>query len=229
MPWFWWLICFDSSGWHLTWTASGLVSGRKWCWLWGGEGYGCHNLICLVADLSFQITFIQKRERESRRDIHQASANSALRGCSLTTLIVPCVDSSIHSFWTTRRALALIKECREVSYWTWDCFLIPGTLTILVNRNPIQLPAWAFFSIGFLLGLIFKVYAQMPGMAFSLFSFSHSVYLWRQPMPRATRMKQKRSVWSSTTASSLRQDDLLGDGPPYFLLCSHNTPTASSD
>ena len=111
-----------------------------------------------------------KRERESGGDIQRASAHSAReRLLSLTTLIVPRVDSSIHSFWSTRRTLGLIKACREVSYWTQDCFLIPSTLTILVNRTPIQLPAWAFFfPTGFLLGLIFKVNAQMPRKAFSL-------------------------------------------------------------
>lgn len=96
-----------------------------------------------------------KRERESDADIQQASAHSAREG-SLTTLIVPRVDSSIHGFWSTRGTLGLIKACGEVSYWTQDCFLIPGTLTVLVNRTPIQLPAWAFFSYRILAGLNFQ-------------------------------------------------------------------------
>lgn len=113
-----------------------------------------------------------KRERESGQKYPARLCSlSSGRLLSLTTLIVPRVDSSIHSFWSTRRTLALIKACREVSYWTRDCFLIPSTLTILVNRTPIQLPAWAFFfPTGFLLGLIFKVNAQMPRKVF-FFSF----------------------------------------------------------
>lgn len=111
----------------------------------------------------------KKRAGERRRYPASLCSLSSGRLLSLTTLIVPRVDSSIHSFWSTRRTLALIKACREVSYWTQDCFLIPSTLTILVNRTPIQLPAWAFFfPTGFLLGLIFKVNAQMPRKAFSL-------------------------------------------------------------
>ncbi len=111
----------------------------------------------------------KKRAGERRRYPASLCSLSSGRLHSLTTLIVPRVDSSIHSFWSTRRTLALIKACREVSYWTQDCFLIPSTLTILVNRTPIQLPAWAFFlPAGFLLGLIFKVNAQMPRKAFSL-------------------------------------------------------------
>lgn len=118
-----------------------------------------------------------KRERESGQKYPARLCSlSSGRLLSLTTLIVPRVDSSIHSFWSTRRTLALIKACREVSYWTRDCFLIPSTLTILVNRTPIQLPAWAFFfPTGFLLGLIFKVNAQMPRKGFfSSLSTPHS-------------------------------------------------------
>lgn len=139
-----------------------------------------------------------KRERESGADIQQASAHSARgRLLSLTTLIVPRVDSSIHSFWSTRRTLALIKACREVSYWTQDCFLIPSTLTILVNRTPIQLPAWAFFFFltGFLLGLIFKVNAQMPRKAFSLCAHPNPPQLLPLPPPHThTRLCLARCV-----------------------------------
>lgn len=107
-----------------------------------------------------------KSEPERGTDMQQASAHSAREGCSfLQVWLSP--DSSIPSFWGTRRTLVLTKACREVSYWTQDCFLIPDTLTILVNRAPIQLPAWTFFFFaGFLLGLIFKVNAQMPRKAF---------------------------------------------------------------
>lgn len=99
-----------------------------------------------------------KRERESGQKYPARLCSlSSGRLLSLTSLIVPRVDSSIHSFWSTRRTLALIKACREVSYWTRDCFLIPSTLTILVNRTPIQLPAWAFFfSYRILAGLNFQ-------------------------------------------------------------------------
>lgn len=85
-----------------------------------------------------------KSEPERGTDMQQASAHSAREGCSfLQVWLSP--DSSIPSFWGTRRTLVLTKACREVSYWTQDCFLIPDTLTILVNRAPIQLPAWTFF------------------------------------------------------------------------------------
>lgn len=98
----------------------------------------------------------KKRAGERRRYPASLCSLSSGRLLSLITLIVPRVDSSIHSFWSTRHTLGLVKACGEVSYWTQDCFLIPGTLTILVNRTPIQLPAWAFFSCRILAGLNFQ-------------------------------------------------------------------------
>lgn len=122
----------------------------------------------------------RKHARASEKRVISSSSpqqKSACNGCCLTTLIVPCVDSQSLAFWCTRRTQPLMKASREVSYWTRDCFLIQGTLTILVNRNSIQVPAWDFFfSIGILLGLIFKVNAQMPGNGFFFF-LSHAVSL----------------------------------------------------
>lgn len=132
----------------------------------------------LESDQGHESMYERKHARESEKRVICSSSpqqKSACNGCCLTTLIVPCVDSPTLAFWSTRRTQPLMKESREVSYWTRDCFLIQGTLTILVNRNSIQVPAWDFFSIGILLGLIFKVNAQMPGKGFFFFILSLSL------------------------------------------------------
>lgn len=143
----------------------------------------------------------RKHARASEKRVISSSSpqqKSACNGCCLTTLIVPCVDSQSLAFWCTRRTQPLMKASREVSYWTRDCFLIQGTLTILVNRNSIQVPAWDFFfSIGILLGLIFKVNAQMPGKGFFFLSLScclthsltHSLSLCCQHLLEAAHVK----------------------------------------
>lgn len=163
----------------------------------------------------------RKRAGEQLRYPASVCSLSSRRLLSLTTLIVPCVDSSIHSFWSTRRTLALIKACREVSYWTRDCFLIPSTLTILVNRTPIQLPAWAFFfSYWILAGLNFQ--SERTDAKEAFFSFcplpTHSppclsLCLSWKSMPRATCVKQKWSAGRSSADCFSRLCDLMGNVP----------------
>lgn len=102
----------------------------------------------LESDRGHESLYERKHARTSEKRVISSSSpqhKSACNGWCLTTLIVPCVDSPSQAFWSTRHIQPLMKASREVSYWTRDCFLIQGTLTILVNRNSIQVPAWDFF------------------------------------------------------------------------------------
>lgn len=167
----------------------------------------------------------KKRAGERRRYPASLCSLSSGRLLPLITLIVPRVDSSIHSFWSTRHTLGLVKACGEVSYWTQDCFLIPGTLTILVNRTPIQLPAWAFFSCRILAGLNFQSECADAREGFFLFlpslpptptPFTASLLSWKS-MPRATCVKHKWSVGRSSTACSSGLNDLMGKSSPHLF------------
>lgn len=126
-------------------------------------------------------TYKRKHARASEKRVISSSSSqqkAACNGCCLTTLIVPCVDSLSLAFWSTRHTQPLMKASREVSYWTRDCFLIQGTLTILVNGNSIQVPAWDFFFYRNLAGLNFQSECTdaKEGLFF-LLSPSHSLTL----------------------------------------------------
>ncbi len=56
----------------------------------------------------------------------------------------------------------------KVSYWSRDCFIIQGTLTILDNRKATQVAAWAAVLWENLAGLNFQ--SECTGLSFSFFS-----------------------------------------------------------
>lgn len=129
-----------------------------------GGVMGAFNLICLVAELSFQITCFQKESGNAA----EISSKPLLTQLALTTLIVPRVDSSIHSFRSTRRTLALIKACRGVILNAGLLFN-PRHIDYSCQQSPNT--CWA---------LIFKVNAQMPR---KVFFFLLLLFIYFRPLP----------------------------------------------
>lgn len=91
----------------------------------------------------------------------------------------------------------------KVSYWSRDCFIIQGTLTILVNRKATQVAAWAAVLWENLAGFNFQ--SECTGLSFSFFPISHSA--------ACVRSTCEERCWVSSFFTGLwlnRQIDLMG-------------------